>query len=140
MLPLVFVHGSLQSGVADLVPLERRAGRKCDTTQAFIPTLAARPCKRSGIDVAQRVMGGITMRVYIVVASLALCFVGNASGTVVDTGADAQRYCQLLAVGSSRDNVEARSAGSCEGMIETAMFFSKRQGPVAVPSTKIRID
>src|SRR4051794_20533249 len=66
------------------------------------------------------------MRVYIIVivASLALSLVGNASGSVVDTGADAQRYCQLLAVGSFRDNVEARSAGSCEGMVETAMFFA----------------
>jgi hypothetical protein len=50
--------------------------------------------------------------------------IGKANGTVVDTGADAQRYCELLVEGSFHDNVEARSAGACEGMIETAMFFS----------------
>jgi hypothetical protein len=64
------------------------------------------------------------MRVYIIVASLALSIIGNASGTVVDKGADAQRYCHLLVGGAYRDNDEARSAGSCEGMVETAMLFS----------------
>ena len=64
------------------------------------------------------------MRVYITVASLALSIIGNASGTVVDKGADAQRYCHLLVEGAYRDNNEARSAGSCEGMVETAMLFS----------------
>ena len=64
------------------------------------------------------------MRVYIIVASLAFSVTGAASGTVVDTGADAQRYCQLLVDGSFHDYGEARSAGSCEGMIETAMLFS----------------
>jgi Ssp1 endopeptidase immunity protein Rap1a len=63
------------------------------------------------------------MRVRIVVASLALS-VGSASGTVVDKGADAQRDCQLLVEGSFRDSGEARSAGSCEGMVETAMLFA----------------
>ena len=64
------------------------------------------------------------MRDYIVAACLALSVIGKASGTVVDTGADAQRYCALLVEGSFHDNGEARSAGACEGMIETAMFFS----------------
>ena len=65
------------------------------------------------------------MRVYIIVpVTLAFFAAGNAKGTVVDTGADAQKYCQLLVGGSFRDNGEARSAGSCEGMIETAMLFS----------------
>lgn len=64
------------------------------------------------------------MRVCIIVVSLALLVAGTANGTVVDTGADAQRYCALLVDGSFHDNGEARSAGACEGMIETAMFFS----------------
>jgi hypothetical protein len=55
------------------------------------------------------------MRVYIIVVSLALLVIGKANGTVVDTGADAQRYCELLVEGSFHDNVEARSAGACEG-------------------------
>src|SRR5258708_29201257 len=42
------------------------------------------------------IRGTIIMRVYIIVASLALSVVGRARGTVVDTGADAQRYCELL--------------------------------------------
>jgi hypothetical protein len=64
------------------------------------------------------------MRVYLIVASLAFSDIGDACGTVVDTGADAQRYCQLLIEGSFHDFGEARSAGSCEGMVETAMLFS----------------
>ena len=64
------------------------------------------------------------MRLHIIVASLALLVIGKANGTVVDTGADAQRYCELLVESSFHDNVEARSAGACEGMIETAMLFS----------------
>src|SRR6202140_2271585 len=64
------------------------------------------------------------MRVYIIVASLALSVIGKASGTVVDAGADAQRYCELLVKGSFHDYGEARSAGACEGMVETAMLFS----------------
>jgi Rap1a immunity proteins len=64
------------------------------------------------------------MRVYIIVAGLALSVIGNACGTVVDTGADAQRSCQLLIEGKFTDFDHARSAGSCEGMVETAMVFS----------------
>jgi hypothetical protein len=64
------------------------------------------------------------MRVYIIVAGLALSVIGNACGTVVDTGADAQRSCQLLIEGTFGDFDNARSAGSCEGMVETAMVFS----------------
>jgi len=70
------------------------------------------------------IRGTIIMRVYIIVASLALTVIGKACGTVVDTGADAQRYCELLVEGSFHDYGEARSAGACEGMIETAMYFS----------------
>ena len=39
------------------------------------------------------------MRVYIIVASIAFSVIGNASATIVDTGADAQRYCKLLVEG-----------------------------------------
>ena len=69
------------------------------------------------------------MRVHIIVASLALLVVGDVRGTVVDTGTDAQRDCQLLVEGSVRDNDEARSAGSCEGMVEAAMLFSPNLPP-----------
>jgi hypothetical protein len=65
------------------------------------------------------------MRVFIIVAAtLAFFIAGIAKGTVVDTGTDTQKYCQLLVSSSFRDNNEARSAGSCEGMIETAMLFA----------------
>ena len=64
------------------------------------------------------------MRVYIIVAGLVLSIIGKGSATVVDKGTDAQRSCQLLVQDSFRDQGEARSAGSCEGMIETAMLFS----------------
>jgi Rap1a immunity proteins len=64
------------------------------------------------------------MRVYIIVASLTLSAIGKASGTVVDAGADVQRYCELLVKGSFHDYGEAQSAGACEGMVETAMLFS----------------
>jgi hypothetical protein len=69
------------------------------------------------------------MRVCIIVASLALLVIGKAQGTVVDTGADAQRYCELLVKGSFDDNAEARSAGECGGMIESAMVFSSNLPP-----------
>ena len=64
------------------------------------------------------------MRVYIILAGLALLLIGRVSGTVVDKGADAQKSCGLLVQKSFRDQDEARFAGSCEGMIETAMLFS----------------
>src|ERR1700674_2196082 len=64
------------------------------------------------------------MRVYIIVAGLALSIIGRGSATVVDKGTDAQRSCELLVQNSFRDQDEARSAGACEGMIETAMLFS----------------
>jgi len=67
---------------------------------------------------------GTRMRVYVIVASLALSVIGKASATVVDKGTDAQRSCELFVQGSFRDQDEAQSAGSCEGMIETAMLFS----------------
>jgi hypothetical protein len=76
----------------------------------------------------------IIVRVYIIVASLALSVIGKASGTVVDTGADAQKYCELFVEGSFHDYGEARSAGACEGMIETAMFFS----PDLLPNVRAR--
>jgi len=64
------------------------------------------------------------MRVYIIIVGLALFMIGNASATVVDKGADLQSSCELLVQNSFRDQAEARSAGSCEGMIETTMLFS----------------
>jgi hypothetical protein len=64
------------------------------------------------------------MRVYIIVAGLILSVIGKASATVVDKGSDAQKYCELLVQNSFRNQDEARSAGVCEGMIETAMLFS----------------
>ena len=64
------------------------------------------------------------MRAYIIVAGLALSVIGKASATVVDKGIDLRRSCELLVQDSFRDHGEARSAGSCEGMIETAMLFS----------------
>ena len=64
------------------------------------------------------------MRLYFIVVGLALSVIGTASPTVVDKGTDAQRSCELLVQGSFHDQREARSAGSCEGMIETAMLFS----------------
>jgi Rap1a immunity proteins len=64
------------------------------------------------------------MRIYIILAGLALLLIGRVSGTVVDKGADAQKSCRLLVQKSFRDQDEARFAGSCEGMIETAMLFS----------------
>ena len=64
------------------------------------------------------------MKTYIIAAGLALSVMGSANGTVVDSGADAQKYCRALVGGSFQGNDEARSAGACEGMIETAMFFA----------------
>jgi hypothetical protein len=66
------------------------------------------------------------MRAYILVvaASLALSVIGTANGSVVDSGPDAQKSCQALVDGSFHDYDLARSAGACEGMIETAMVFS----------------
>ena len=64
------------------------------------------------------------MRVYIIVVGLVLSVIGKASATVVDKGTDAQKSCGLLVQNSFRDSDEARSAGACEGMIETAMLFS----------------
>jgi len=71
----------------------------------------------------------ITMRVHIIAVSLAVLVIGKANGTVVDTGGDAQKYCELLVDGSFHNNGEARSAGACEGMIETAMFFARNLPP-----------
>src|ERR1700751_4957156 len=64
------------------------------------------------------------MRVNVIVAGLALAVIGRVNATVVDSGTDAQKSCELLVQDSFRDNGEARSAGSCEGMIETAMLFA----------------
>ena len=64
------------------------------------------------------------MRAYIIAAGLVLSVIGSARGTVVDNGADAQKSCQFLVEGSFRDSDEARAAGACEGMIETAMVFA----------------
>jgi Rap1a immunity proteins len=64
------------------------------------------------------------MRVCIIVAGLVLSMIGRGSATVVDKGTDAQRSCELLVQNSFRSQDEARSAGACEGMIETAALFS----------------
>src|SRR6478735_5352988 len=64
------------------------------------------------------------MRVHIIVAGLILAIIGKASATVVDKGTDAQKSCELLVKNSLRNQDEARSAGACEGMIETTMLFS----------------
>lgn len=64
------------------------------------------------------------MRVHMIVAGLILAIIGKASATVVDKGTDAQKSCELLVKNSLRNQDEARSAGACEGMIETAMLFS----------------
>ncbi|MGY8707522.1 Rap1a/Tai family immunity protein [Bradyrhizobium sp. 18BD] len=64
------------------------------------------------------------MRVHIIVAGLILSVIESASATVVEKGIDAQKSCELLVQNSFRNQDEARSAGVCEGMIETAMLFS----------------
>ena len=64
------------------------------------------------------------MRVYLVVAGLVLSIIGRGNASVVDKGTDAQKSCGLLVQNSFRDQGEARSAGACEGMIETAVIFS----------------
>src|ERR1700728_5445366 len=64
------------------------------------------------------------MRSYIIAAGLALSVIGSAHGSVVDNGADAQKSCQSLVDGGFQDSGAARAAGSCEGMLETAMVFS----------------
>jgi Rap1a immunity proteins len=67
---------------------------------------------------------GTRMRVHIIVAGLILSVIGRAGATVVDKGTDAQKSCELLVQNSFRNQDEARSAGACEGMIETTMLFS----------------
>lgn len=65
------------------------------------------------------------MRTIIVAASLTLAVIGTANGSVVDAGPDAQKACRSLVDGSTfHSDDDARSAGSCEGMIETAMVFA----------------
>jgi hypothetical protein len=64
------------------------------------------------------------MRAYILAAGLALSVAGTACGSVIDSGPDAQKSCQALVDGSFHDSDVAKSAGACEGMIETAMVFS----------------
>jgi hypothetical protein len=64
------------------------------------------------------------MRVHVVVAGLTLLIFGDARGSVVDTGTDAQRDCQLFV-----DGYDSNAAGSCEGMLETAMYFSPSMPP-----------
>jgi len=65
------------------------------------------------------------MRVYIIVAGLVLLsIIGRGSATVVDKGTDVQKSCKLFVQNSVRDQDEARAAGACAGMIETAMLFA----------------
>jgi hypothetical protein len=76
------------------------------------------------LNIAENRIWGATMRVHIIVASLAFLIIGDARGTVVDSGTDLQRDCRLFVEGSFSDYASARSAGSCEGMVETAMYFA----------------
>ncbi len=64
------------------------------------------------------------MRAYLIAAGLALSVIGNAHGSVVDSGTDAQKDCRALVDGSFQDTDAARAAGACEGMVETAMVFT----------------
>jgi hypothetical protein len=64
------------------------------------------------------------MRAHIVAAGLVLAVIGTASGTVIDAGPDAQKACRALVDGTYHNDDEARSAGTCEGMVETAMVFA----------------
>jgi hypothetical protein len=64
------------------------------------------------------------MRAHIVAAGLVLAAIGTASATVIDAGKDAQKACRLLVDGSFHSDDDARSAGACEGMVETAMVFA----------------
>jgi hypothetical protein len=74
-------------------------------------------------------VGRMTEMRVCIIAGLALLVVGKAQGSVVDAAADAQRNCELMVKGSFHDNAEARSAGECGGMIESAMFFSSSLPP-----------
>jgi hypothetical protein len=64
------------------------------------------------------------MRAHIVAAGLVLAVIGTASGTVIDSGTDAQKACRSLVDGTFHSDDDARSAGACEGMVETAMVFA----------------
>lgn len=65
------------------------------------------------------------MRVHLIFACLALSAIGRAAAaTVVNTGAEARRDCELLVEDSLQSVGNARSAGACEGMLETAVFFA----------------
>jgi hypothetical protein len=70
------------------------------------------------------VVRGIMMRAHIVAAGLVLAVIGTANGTVIDSGTDAQKACRSLVNGTFHSDDDARSAGACEGMIETAMVFA----------------
>jgi hypothetical protein len=78
----------------------------------------------SEIDYLSTAIQGNIMRAYLIVAGLALSVIGNARGSAIDNGTDAQKYCRSLVDGSFQDTDVARAAGSCEGMLETAMVFS----------------
>jgi hypothetical protein len=79
-------------------------------------------CKSSAVNYCAGL--GTPMRVCIIVAGLVLAIIERGSATVVDKGTDAQRSCELVVQNSFHNQDEARSAGACEGMIETAMLFS----------------
>ncbi len=64
------------------------------------------------------------MKAYIVAAGLALSVMASAGATTVDSGADAQKSCKSFVGSSFQGSDEARAAGSCEGMVETAMVIS----------------
>ncbi len=77
------------------------------------------------------------MRVYIIVASLALSVIGKASGTVVDTGADAQRYCELLVEGSFHDHGEGSILESARVLLR---YLDQNPNRVDVPGITLALE
>jgi hypothetical protein len=126
---LHFIANTLAARIASLAALSRSFAscshappHHLPLTQSLVMQNRACParCRLSNLNQPKR----IGMRAYIIAASLTLSLVGKASGTVVDTGKDVQKYCAPLTKGSFQDNDEARLAGTCEGMVETAVLFA----------------
>ena len=64
------------------------------------------------------------MKAYILAAGLGLSIIASSNATTVDSGAYAQKSCRAFVGSSFQGSDEARAAGSCEAMVETAMVFS----------------
>jgi Rap1a immunity proteins len=103
--------------------LHNRAASSLDTKTQRVERLGL-ASETLEIEYRRVAFRGMMMRAFILAAGLALSVIGTASATVVDTGADAQKSCRAFTEGSFHDNDEAKSAGACEGMVETAMVFS----------------